>query len=51
MRVERCCGEGDGVGVDRRVRVNVEVGRGAVAMVDGLQGEQPMPPVERDSCR
>ena len=49
-RVEPGCGEGDGVGVDRRVRVGVVAGRGAVAVVGGLQCEEPVSPVERNDC-
>src|SRR6266496_454463 len=49
-RVEPGCGEGDGVGVDRCVRVGVVAGRGAVAVVGGLQCEEPVSPVERNDC-
>src|SRR5713101_4461892 len=49
-QVEFGCGEGDGIGVDRCVDVGVVVGGGAVAVVGGLQCEEPVPPVERDGC-
>src|SRR5215813_2847391 len=45
---EDLCGEGDGVGTDGRVRVDVVVGRDTAAVVGGLQYEEPMSPVARD---
>jgi hypothetical protein len=38
--------EGDGIGVFRCAGVGVVVGADAAAVVDGLQGEQSMPPVQ-----
>lgn len=49
-RVKYGCGEGDGVGVDRCVDVVVVVGGSAVAVVGGLQSEEPVSPVQRDGC-
>ena len=47
---EDLCGEGDGVGVDSRVRVDVVVGRDAATVVGGLEDETPVSPVARDAA-
>lgn len=48
MLGEYCCGEFDGVGVDRGVCVGVEFGRDAAVVIVGLQCKEPESPVVRD---
>ena len=50
MLGEYCCGEFDGVGVDRGVCVGVEFGRDAAVVIVGLQCEESVSPVVRNGC-
>lgn len=50
VKAEDGCGERDGLRVDRCVNVVIVVGGGALAVVGGLQYENPVSPMQRDGC-